>query len=168
MSNWSSTVSATRLPPKVTLVRSVLATDVQLQVSGVGAATDQSPTIIDLELDTENWNEGTVVFEVKTTNGQGGTPTSPGAAVTMTFKYGFTNFPIAAADVVTICKDSADLKTFTLTLPNQSVATVAGQRVWKAAAGRLNVDGRYFFYWYDRQAFALNAQVLVEPRVYRV
>ena len=168
MANWSSTISGVRLPPKVTLIRSVLLTDVQLQVSGTGAATDQSPTIIDLELDTENWNEGAVVFEVKTTNGQGGTPTSPGVAVTMTFKYGFTNFPIAAVDVPTICKDSADLKTFTLTLPNQSVATAAGQRVWKASAGRLTVDGRYFFYYYDRQAFALNAQVLVEPRVYRV
>jgi hypothetical protein len=168
MSNWSQ-ITQTRLAPRIPIIRSVLANDLQLQVSGTGAATDQNPVFIDLEVDTENWHEGNVAFEVKTTNGQGGTPTSPGAAVTMTFKFGFTNFVIPAVDVPTVCKDTANLKSFTITLPNSSVATAAGQRIWQSSvAGQYPVTGRYFFWWYDRQAFAANAQVLVQPALYRI
>lgn len=157
-----------RLPYRYLIARDVLATSAAITQSTAGALTGQSPTIIDLE-DCENCHEGNLAFEVKTTNGQGGTPTSPGAAVTLTFYYGFTNFPIAAADVPTICASTADLKQFTVTLPNTNSFAAAGQRVWKhATAPIVPVSGRYAFYWYDKQAFAANAAVLIEPRFVRV
>lgn len=161
--------SPNRLPYRYLYARDVLATSAAITQSSPGALTGQSPTIIDLENGCENGNEGNLAFEVKTTNGQGGTPTSPGAAVTLTFYYGFTNFPIAAADVPTICANTADLKSFTVTLPNSASSAAAGQRVWKhASAPIVPVSGRYAFYWYDKQAFAANAAVLIEPRFVRV
>ena len=165
---WT-TYPPNRLPYRYLVARDVLATSAVITQSSPGALTDLSPTIIDLENDCEHYNEGFLAFEVKTTNGQGGTPTSPGAAVTLTFKYGFTNFPVAAADVPTVYKDTADLKTLVCTLPNSASSAAAGQRIWKHGTSPvLQVSGRYAFYWYDKQAFAANAAVLIEPRFVRV
>lgn len=175
MSIFSDTWNNNRLKPRVPTFRSLLASanEVSLSVSGVGATTGNSPAIIDLEEGTVEYHEGNLVFEVSTQNGQGGTPTSPGAAVNINFKVGFFTAPdtgatppLVAADAPTVLATLADLTTLTCLLPNSSSAAVAGFRIYRTAT--LPVRGRFLAYWYDKDAFAANAVVLVKPRIVRI
>lgn len=131
-----------------------------------GAVTDQSPQRIDLEdLSSYAYHEGLALFEAKTTNGQGGTPTSPGAAATFTLKYAFSTMLIAAADAPTILQDLAS--SFVITLPDSNSSAAAGQRIHQSGDPFV-VPGRYLYTWYDRDAFATNALVDFDIDLVRV
>jgi len=54
-----------------------------------GAVTDQDPKEFDLD-DLGDYHEGLFMFQLTSLNGQGGTPTSPGAAVTFTLSYAYS------------------------------------------------------------------------------
>ncbi len=54
-----------------------------------GAVTDQDPKEFDLDA-LSQYHEGLLLFQTTSLNGQGGTPTSPGAAVTFTLDYAYS------------------------------------------------------------------------------
>jgi hypothetical protein len=133
-----------------------------------GAVTDQGAALFDLEseTDTNTFHEGLAFFEASTQNGQGGTPTSPGAAVTLTLKYAFVNEKLAAvADATTVLADLAT--SFVITFPDSSSAAAAGKRIHQSGTPFI-IQGRYLYVWYDRDAFAANALVDVDINLVRV
>lgn len=114
-----------------------------------------SPTRYDLNDDGAA--HGLLVIGVKTTNGQGGTPTSPGASKKFTLHFAFsTDASIAAADAPTILQTKE--QTLDCTLPDSNSATVAGQRHYEH--DYVAITGRYLFVWGSTEAFAsANAKI---------
>lgn len=168
--------------PMIQIVREIAYPHVNASVTGTSPATGQTLGIWDLELGEVEWHEREVAFYVHTTNGGGGTPTSPGAGKTITVKYGFGNWDDVAAtatadaapgnpalaDIPTICQSMGNLQSLVITLPDTSSSSAAGKRLWTPAS-HLVCTGRYFFAWYDRDGFAsANAVVTMKPRLYRI
>jgi len=135
-------------------------------IGTAGAVTDQSPARVDLEDFTNvGYHEGLFVIEAKTTNGQGATPTSPGAAAKVKVYWAMTNELVVAADAPTVL--STCEQSFDCTLPDSNSAAAAGQRVYQSGdpfVGR----GRYLYVWYDRDAFAADALIDLSVRLLRV
>jgi hypothetical protein len=133
-----------------------------------GAVTNQGAALFDLEDETETntFHEGLAFFEADTQNGQGGTPTSPGAAATFTLKYAFVNKELAAvADATTVLGTLAS--SFIITLPDTASAVAAGRRIHQSGTPFI-IQGRYLYVWYDRDAFAANALVDFDINLVRV
>lgn len=130
----------------------------------ISVVTAQSPTKFDLQdSSVADYHEGLAKIEVLTTNGQGATPTSPGAAESFTIFYAFSDEDLTAADAPTILQNvDASL---VCTLPDSSASTAAGIRVH--ATGPFVVSGRYLYVWYDRTDFAANALVDLTAKLIR-
>jgi hypothetical protein len=160
-------MSAQQIAPKSIPFYEVLATLLTLADHGTtGAVTDQGAAKFDLVEGGANdvpYHEGLLKIEAKTTNGQGGTPTSPGSGKTITFKYAFCADDLTAADAPTLLANVAD--SLTITLPDSSSAAVAGQRYH--ATDPFVASGRYLYIWYDRVAFAANALVDLTAKLVR-
>jgi len=133
-----------------------------------GAVTDQEPQCIDLE-SSENsgtYHEGVGVIEIFTRNGQGATPTSPGAAATYTLFWAFCNTKLDnASDAPTLL--SALESSLIVTLPDSALTTVAGQTLQRSGDPFI-IPGRYLYTWYSRDAFAANALVDINCDLIRV
>lgn len=141
-------------------------------LSGHGSTspvTDQLPFELDLQdnSDIDTYHEGLAFFEIMTTNGQGGTPTSPGAAVTWTLSYAFVNFQLTdeTVDPPIVLADLAS--TFQITLPDTALSTAAGQRIFQSGTPFI-IQGRYLYCWFDADAFATNAQINLHAKIIRV
>lgn len=156
-------------PPVVPQSRVILSALLALNDHGTtGAVTGQGGVVFDLEQDAADYHEGLLRIEVKTTNGQGGTPTSPGAAATFSLRYAFLSerltTPLAATDAPTVLANIR--QSLVCTLPNSSASTAAGIR-WHATDPFV-YSGRYLYVWYDRDAFAANALIDVAAKLVRV
>ena len=159
--NWASR----RIAPRIPLSRAIISSNTTF--TGTGA--ESGAIIVDLEETPTEYHEGFVGLFIKTTNGQGGTPTTPGIGKTITVKCGFINELLASADVSTICQSMGDLLTVTATLPDTALTTAAGQRIWTPATNKRDVTGRYFFAYWDKVAFgAAASSVLMNISLVRI
>lgn len=151
-------------------ISKVIATLLTLTANGTtGAVTNQGAAVLDLtNLSDDNYHQGVLLIEGKTTNGQivqtsagpppvFSTPTSPGSGKTYTLKYAFSEDLISTSDAPTVLAGVAT--SVTITLPDSAVATAAGQKYHQSA--RISYAGRYLYTWYDRDAFAASAYVNV-------
>lgn len=132
-------------------------------VAGTGSSTGLLASELDLLDDTAiGWHRNVFVAEVATTNGQGSTPTSPGADATITLNIAFSSQKLSAAsDAPTIL--GAVKSTLTCTLKNTSASTAAGKAVYQSPS--LQALGKYLYAWLDKSAFASNASVAVTARL---
>jgi len=119
---------------------------------GVAAAAGLFPVAVDFEdRDVSAYHEGLVAVEVFSINGQGATPTSPGAAATFTVKVAFSTFAeVLATDAPTVLGDSA--QSFEVTLPDTASSGAAGRRI--NVFDPFVVRGRYLYLWLDKGSFA--------------
>lgn len=142
------------------------------------AVTGQTSRIIDLQ-DTnggglsvgasdrygiDGYHEGLFRIVAKTVNGQGGTPTAPGASKSYTLYYAFLHELVALADAPTVLQNIDS--SLTLNLPNNNSAAAAGTRYH--ASDNFVIGGRYLYVWYDRSAFDANALVDVTAILQRL
>lgn len=142
-----------------------IATILSLADNGTtGAVADQGAAVFDLQDTTvAEYHEGLLRIEVKTTNGQGGTPTAPGASTSYTIHYAFSDDEISAADAPTVLQNIDT--TLVCNLPNSSASTAAGIRYH--ATDPFVSAGRYLYVWYDRTAFSANALVDLTAKLVR-
>ena len=150
--------------PQIPVSRAILTALTLSDHGTTGAVTNQGGARFDLEQDASDYHEGRVRFEVKSVNGQGGTPTSPGAAATVTFHYAFLSESITASDAPTILPNVD--ATLVATLPDSNSSGAAGTRYYQTA--EFVCGGRYLYIWYDRDAFAANALIDFTVKLVRV
>ena len=165
MSTFSDNWSTRRIAPRIPFSRVVYTN----ATTFTGTGAESGALIVDLEETPTEYHEGFVGLFVKTTNGQGGTPTTPGIGKTITVKCGFINELLASTDVSTVCQSMGDLLTVTATLPDTPLTTAAGQRIWTPAVNKRDVTGRYFFAYWDKVAFgAATSSVLMNLSLLRI
>jgi hypothetical protein len=144
------------------------------QEGGTGTLTAQAEGYVDLikahfdavgdstlvRVPVISYHEGLFRLFAKTVNGQGGTPTAPGASKFYTFYYAFCHQEIANADAPTVLDPLKN--SFVLNLPNTSATDKTGTIF--SASDIFPIAGRYLYFWIDRTAFA-NANSLVKLRL---
>lgn len=126
------------------------------------------------DLQALEYHEGLARIEVWTRNGQGATPTSPGAAATITLHYAFTStaindeddLPDVTSPFVNAHSILANIDdTLVITLPDDSASDDEGTRFH--ATDPFVVPGRYLYVWYVRDAFAANALIDLKAKLIR-
>jgi hypothetical protein len=129
-------------------------------VTGALAAAGLIPAKLDIQsaplrVDASGRQTEGMVLDIRTVNGQGDTPTSPGEAATITVKYAWSfhdylvdEAPYALAAVAT---------SITCTLPNINASDITGES--RYSSGLLEQQGRYLYVWIDKSAFAINGVV---------
>lgn len=116
--------------------------------------TALSPTKHDLDSDAAA--QGLLVMTVRTTNGKGETPTSPGSGKKFTLKYAFSDDAgLAAADAPTVLQTKAN--TLEATLPDSNSSAVAGKREY--SSDYIAITGRFLFIWAETEVFAADAKI---------
>jgi hypothetical protein len=138
-----------------------------------GAITGEGAMIVDLRSTNggglvsgdiygiSDYHEGLFKLEAKSVNGQGATPTSPGASKTYTLYYAFLDdSDVALADAPTILANVD--QSLSIALPDSNSSAAAGTRYH--ATDLFVCAGRYLYLWYDRTAFA-SADALVDLTV---
>jgi hypothetical protein len=126
---------------------------------GASALLDQAPAVINLR--QFNAQDRLLVFNVHTTNGQGGTPTAPGANKQFKFFYAFHDEGnLTLADVPTLLATKE--RSLNCDLPNSNSSAAAGQRHHSTVEPVL-ATGDYMYVWYDIDALVANS--LIDARV---
>lgn len=107
------------------------------------------------------YHEGLFRIIAKSTNGQGATPTSPGASKNYTLYYAFLHeATLSLSSALTVLQNiDASL---VCDLPDDATSGVAGTRYH--ATDPFVIGGRYLYTWYTRSAFA-NANSKVDLQV---
>lgn len=121
------------------------------------AVTGITPVKVDLASYIGAKRSGLLMINVKTTNGQGGTPTSPGSGKKFYLRAAFSeDGGLSAADAPTVLQTKQ--LTVECALPNTDQSTVAGQRHYEGSP--FVITGRYLFLWGDHDALAsANAKI---------
>jgi hypothetical protein len=144
-------------PPQIVSARAILTVLSLNNVGTTGAVANQGAAKFDIEQDASSYNEGLLKLEVKTTNGQGGTPTTPGSGKKITLHYAFCSDDLTASDAPTVLANVD--ATLDCTLPDSNSAAAAGTAYH--ATDPFVQAGRYLYVWYDRDAFG-SANALVD------
>ena len=129
-------------------------------VTGVEAGSNLAPAKLDIQsaplrVDASGRQAEGMVLDIKTVNGQGETPTSPGSAATITVKYAWSFYDYAVEDAPIAL--AAVATSITCTLPNTAESDIDGES--RYSSGLLEQQGRYLYVWIDKSAFAENASV---------
>jgi hypothetical protein len=100
-----------------------------------------------------------IALAVKTVNGQGGTPTSPGSAQHIEIYWAFSNRSITATDAPFSLENKGSSKQCPVADSDQ---TTEADGTREDETGLINVTGRYLYVWYTSSGWATNAEVLLD------
>lgn len=147
LSDYGSILADTNAPAKI----------LDLRNTNGGDAID-APNYV---YGVSGYHEGLFRIIAKTTNGQGATPTSPGASKNITLSYCFLDdTSISLPSALTIAQN-IDVS-LVMDLPDSNSSTAAGTRYH--ATDPIVIGGRYLYTWYTRTAFD-SADALVDVDV---
>ncbi|MEW6306182.1 MAG: hypothetical protein AB1705_22175 [Verrucomicrobiota bacterium] len=118
------------------------------------AASEQAGARIDLLAD-DHQSLPAIVLVVKTTNGQGATPTSPGPGHAFVLSYAFSHNLIDLMEALEVLENRT--ATLSCALPDTDESTAAGQR--ETASARIPVTGRYLYTWWAGTGFGGDALI---------
>lgn len=172
MSRYRSASAAPKSIPSPGIVSLLLLNG---SIGSTGALTNQGVAVVDLSDDAAAaYHEGLLRVEIITVNGQGGTPTTPGAGKTLTVYYAFTSSKITAltgtagitlSDAPTIL--AAVASTVTVTLPDSNSTGAAGV-VYTQSEPFIH-GGRYLYVWYGADAFgSANSKIALVATLIRL
>lgn len=134
-----------------------------LNLTGIGqypAGTGQNHTQVDLQ-SPEGVIPPGLVLTAKTTNGSGGSPTSPGAAKKWVLVWAFSNNQITGSNIQMMLQTRASQ--LLCTLPDTNLSDASGQREY--ATTRCDVTGRYLYVWWSSDAYD-SGNALIDAVVY--
>lgn len=113
-----------------------------------------------------SFHEGLLLAEVTTVNGQGGTPTAPGASKTITVFFAMCDNAALSLSAAPSILGGANLLTVAGALPNSSSSGNAGTRIFQSDVSIHR--GKYGYVWVAWDALATNALVNITVKIIRL